>query len=163
MQYGFPSFSKNPGTRIRVAALIVSPNESNHFQLFFSSCSVHRPLTLRSEQAAAVCTEEVLGVPGLVQRRQDVLVKPAKNRGVSYIVFFLSPRRGWTGLRVLWSDINEGCDTSSESQNRLFYSWIIVFEVHTRGKKNDFIGLDDQSCGKRLHINGLSSPRSLKI
>lgn len=35
---------------------------------------MHKPLTFRSKPATTVCTEEVLWVPGLVQRCQDVLV-----------------------------------------------------------------------------------------
>lgn len=140
MQYAFPSFSKNPGTGIRVAALIVSANESNHFQLFLSSCGVlrHRhpeALTLGFKQAAAVCAEEVLGVPGLVQRCQDVLVKPAKDRGVTPHFFCQLIGGGLTGLVRFGAGrvINEDRDTSSESQERLFYSWINAFEEHTRG------------------------------
>lgn len=35
---------------------------------------MHKPLTVGSKQASTVCAEEVLGVPGLVQSCQDVLV-----------------------------------------------------------------------------------------
>lgn len=150
---------------MRVAGLIVSPNESNYSQLFFSSRgpppppptpTPPRPLTLRSKQAAAVCTEEVLGVPGLVQRCQDVLVEPARNRGVTSCFSQLVLRSDWPHAPGRWDMTLTRTVTHQVSHRSGRFTTGLMSLKETLEKRKpryDFIGPDDASCGKRLHIS----------
>lgn len=146
---------------MRVAGLIVSPNESNYSQLFFSSRGPPpppppRPLTLRSKQAAAVCTEEVLGVPALVQRCQDVLVEPARNRGVTSCFSQLVLRSDWPHAPGRWDMTLTRTVTHQVSHRSGRFTTGLMSLKETLEKRKpryDFIGPDDASCGKRLHIS----------
>lgn len=158
-------FPRSLGQGSEQPGLIVGHNEWNYFQLFFWSRSLRlrppaRLLTVRSKQAAAVCTEEVLGVPGLVQRCQDVLVKPARKRGVTSCFCQLMLRFDWP--RVLWAKDMKRTRTVTHRVSHKRGSFTTGF-ISVRNKEKKalvwFNWPDHRSGGKQLHTKCMSSPK----